>query len=153
MKLRIVKRSDFEAGLFFLAAGVGIVLLSSGYQIGTTSRMGPGFFPMMLGSILAAIGAVLVGRGLLLSGRGDDTPAIDWRSAVVVLGSVAVFGLLLRMAGLLLAIVALVLIASLAAEDSRFKWSLLLAVALALFCYLIFVAGLGLPLPIMPRAI
>lgn len=153
MKLKIVNRSDFEAGLFFAASGIGVVVLSSGYIVGSVSSMGPGYFPIMLGLTLTVIGAILLGRSLFLSGSDGDVPPIEWRSAAIILASVALFGVLLRTAGLLLAIPALVLLASLAADAARLKLTLLLALALALFCYLIFVAALGLPLPVLPTAI
>ena len=81
---------DFFAGLLFVAVGVAAIIISSGYTLGTAAHMGPGYFPRMLGILLAAIGAVLSLRSLRL--RGESLPAWKWRPTVVVLGSVVLFG-------------------------------------------------------------
>ena len=137
--------SDLATGVVFAAIGIGFVMLASDYRLGTARQMGPGYFPTLLGWLLAAIGAVLVLRGALAGHGGIER--IAWRKLAVVTLALVLFGLLLRGAGLVPATLALAIVGLRASE--RFSWSAALGLggALALFCWAVFTRGLGLPLP------
>ena len=77
---------DFVAGLIFLAFGIAAIALSSGYPLGTAARMGPGYFPRILGILLVVLGAALTLRALRL--HGSPIPSWKWRPTLVVITSV-----------------------------------------------------------------
>ncbi|MCX7813879.1 MAG: tripartite tricarboxylate transporter TctB family protein [Tepidimonas ignava] len=139
---------DVLGGALMVAVGAGAALYAQQhYELGELRNMGPGFFPVALGWLLAALGVLIALPALL---RGGEPIVLAGRAAVAVLGSLVVFGLLLKPAGLVLATVAAVLLASLA--DARYRWRtrLLTAGVIAALAWLIFIAGLGMVLPTWP---
>lgn len=135
-------------GLLMAAVGAGAALYAQAeYDFGELRNMGPGFFPVVLGWVLAALGLLIALPALL---RRGEAVTLATRAALCVVGALVVFGLLLKTAGLVLATMASVLLASLA--DARFTWRtrLLTAVAIAALAWLIFIAGLGMVLPTWP---
>ena len=142
---------DFFAGLLFIAFGMAAIVIGSNYALGSAARMGPGFFPFYLGLMLAMLGVLIAWTGLR-SHRGDDgkLERFYWKPIITVLGSVVGFGLLLKPIGMLLAGVLLVLGASLGSEEFNFRKVLVLAIILSVFCALVFVVGLKLPIPLCP---
>jgi hypothetical protein len=145
---RIRNPKDFCAGALFVAVGVATVLLSTRYTLGTAARMGPGYFPRMLGILLIVLGGVLAARGFKFSGSGF-TP-FRWRPALVVLGSVVLFGAIVRPLGVALSTVILIVAASAASHEFRPRESLVVGVLLAALAVGVFVVGLQLQLPIWP---
>src|SRR5512143_4110602 len=101
---------DFFAGLLFIAFGVAAIVIGSNYALGTAARMGPGYFPRILGILLVTLGAVLAGRATRL--HGVPMPRLKWRPTLVVLGSVVLFGFIVEQAGLLVSTVVLIVGAS-----------------------------------------
>ena len=135
---------DIGAGLIFIAIGVLFGLGSLGLELGTPLRMGPGYFPLVLAGILVVLGLVI-----LASGFGHPTTgslAVPWRGLVLVLSAPVVFGLTVRVLGLVPAVMLVVLISSFASRRMSMLLALVLTVALTLFCVLVFSFGLGLPL-------
>jgi len=142
---------DFFAGLLFIAFGIAAVVIGSGYALGTAARMGPGYFPRILGLLLIVLGLALALRALRLS--GPPIPAFKWRPLLVVLGSVAAFGLIVNYAGVVLSTIFLIVAASAASHEFRPRESLIAGVALAALAVGVFVLGLKLQLPIWPPII
>ncbi|TSE25573.1 tripartite tricarboxylate transporter TctB family protein [Tepidimonas aquatica] len=139
---------DVLGGALMVAVGAGAALYAQQhYELGELRNMGPGFFPVALGWLLAGLGALVAVPALL---RGGEPIVLARRAAAAVLGALMVFGLLLKPAGLVLATVAAVLLASLA--DARYRWRtrLLTALVIAALAWLIFIAGLGMVLPTWP---
>jgi hypothetical protein len=141
-----LRSQDFLAGLLFVAAGLFFFWMSQDYAMGTTRRMGPGYFPAVLSVLL-----VLIGIGVLLAALRVAEPVRGFAMRgflAVILGTVA-FGVLVRDAGIVVAVMALVLIS--AAGNPRTRWLPMLALAagMALFCWLVFVKALGLPIPVL----
>jgi len=136
----------FLSGLFFMLVGVGAVLMSMHLEFGTLRAIGPGFFPTVLGVILAVLGAILVFRAFVV----DPEPYVssDLKVAALVLGGSALFGILIRPAGLVIAIVAMILTAALATKELSFREAVLVAAGLAIGSVLVFVYALGLPIPV-----
>lgn len=145
MPTRIRNQQDFWSGLIFLAVGLAAYWLGADYDRGSDGVMGPGYFPAALSIVLSLIGAVCIVRSLFGARVGIDGWAV--RNGVLVLASVVLFGLLLRGAGLVIAVLVLTLVSGHA--HRRFRWGpyLVLAAALACFSALIFIKGLGLPMP------
>jgi putative tricarboxylic transport membrane protein len=140
---------DFWSGVIFGGTGLAAVVLGRDYSMGTATKMGPGYFPTVLGVLLALIGLVLVVRAFLT--RGEPIRGIAIRALVLVLGATIVFGLLLRGAGMVIALVVLVLVSAAASRLVLWRPAVVLAVGLAAFSTLVFAKLLGLPIPVVGR--
>lgn len=149
---RFVRNSDVQSGFAFIAFGVGALFLALGYPRGTPGQMGPGFFPFWLGVLLAIVGVAVLVKGLR-SGASDPMARIEWRALAAITVAVVVSGLLLRPAGLAIAIPALVVISALASRDLRPVTVAVTAAVLTFMAWLIFIAGLGLRIPVIGPAI
>jgi hypothetical protein len=147
--LRIRSPSDFWCGLLFVALGTLTVVLAQEYRFGTSARMGPGYFPALLGGLLALIGLTLSVPALFAA--GDPLPRIHLRPLVMVLLGIAAFGVTLEYLGLVAAIVALVVIGGLADRDLRPLEIVGVAAFMVAFSTLIFVVLLGLPFRLWPN--
>ena len=139
---------DFYAGLLFIAFGIGAIVIGSNYARGTAARMGPGYFPRILGILLILLGGILVLRALRL--QGTPVPAFKWRPTLIVLGSVVVFGLVVEHLGLMLSTIGLIFGASTASPEFRWKEALIMGIFFALLAIGVFVWGLKLQLPVWP---
>jgi Tripartite tricarboxylate transporter TctB family len=158
----IKSQKDFFAGLLFLVLGVAFALGARTYNVGTGARMGPGYFPLMLGVLLAILGTVEIIKALVNGKRGGDKIGKwAWRPIVFVLGANLAFGVLLGglpsikvpAMGMIIAIYALVTIASLGGERFKLKDVLILATILAIGSYLAFIVLLKLQIPVWPTLI
>ena len=139
---------DFVAGLLFVAVGIAAIVIGSNYPLGTAARMGPGYFPRILGILLIVLGAALALRALRLN--GPKLPGWHWRPTLIVLGSVVLFGAIVRTVGVALSTVLLIVTASAASHEFRPRESLIAGVLLAALAVGVFVIGLQLQLPIWP---
>lgn len=146
--MQIKAPKDFWAGLMFLAFGVGFAWAAQNYQMGTAVRMGPAYFPTMLGGLLAVLGLVVFVQSFVVA--GERLAGFFLKPLILVLGGVVIFALLLRPLGLIAAIFALTVVAALGGYDFRWKEVLILYVCLAIFAVLVFVKGLGLPFTLCP---
>jgi hypothetical protein len=139
---------DFWSGVIFVAIGIFTIVYGTKYTIGTAARMGPGYFPRILGILLILLGLVLALRALRL--QGAPIPKWHWRPTIVVLGSVVVFGAIVQHVGVALSTVILIVLASAASHEFRPKEALISGVFLAALAVGVFVVGLKLQLPIWP---
>jgi uncharacterized membrane protein len=139
---------DFLAGLLFIVLGGLAVALARDYPIGSTMRMGPGYFPTVLGGILLLFGVYVLLRGV----RSGDEVKGEWgyRPLALITLSIVLFGFLLDRAGMVPAIVTMLFIAAAAGREFRFKEVLLLAVVMTAFSVAVFSYGLKLPYPLLP---
>lgn len=147
--VRIRHPKDFWSGVLFAAVGVGAIVLGSRYTLGSAARMGPGYFPRVLGMLLVALGAMLALRALSVD--GPKVERFRWWPTLLVLGSVVVFGQIVQTVGLALSTVLLIVVASSASREFRWKEALVAGVALATLATGVFIVGLNLTLPIWPR--
>ncbi|MHA6688079.1 tripartite tricarboxylate transporter TctB family protein [Mesorhizobium sp. A556] len=150
MTLRIKSQVDFLAGLMFTILGVAFTLLSLRYRLGSAGSMGPGYFPMVLGLLLAVLGLIV----LAASTTGEEEDAletINLRPVGLVTGAVALFGTFLVPLGLLVSSFMLIVLSALASKEFHWRYAVLTAIVMIVACYLMFVVGLGLPMPIWPR--
>jgi len=110
--------------------------------------MGPGYFPTVLGWVLAVFGVVSIGRSFVRP--GEPISAIAWRPLLLVLGATVLFGFLLPRAGLLIALPCLIVVGALGSRNSRLDATSIAAlVGLVAFCVVVFVKGLGVPMPLI----
>ena len=139
---------DFWAGLLFVGLGIFALILGSNYTLGTAARMGPGYFPRILGLLLIVLGGIIVVSGL--RGHGEGIPPFKWRPLVVVLGSVVLFGFIVAKLGVAISTVILILTASAASHEFRPREAVMSGVFLAALAVGVFIIGLSLQLPIWP---
>jgi len=139
---------DFYSGLIFIAFGVGAIVIANNYPLGTAARMGPGYFPRILGILLILLGAALSLRALKL--KGEPIAAWKWRPLLTVLGSVVLFGYIVNLAGLVVSTIILIVMSSWASTEFRLKESIISGVLLSALVVGVFVIGLKLQLPIWP---
>jgi len=139
---------DFLAGLLFIILGGLAVVFARDYPIGSAMRMGPGYFPTVLGAILLLFGGYVMLRGI--RSREKVKGEWGWRPLALITLSIVLFGFLLDRLGLIPAIIALFFAAAAAGREFRFKEVLLLAVVMTAFVVGVFIYGLKLPYPLFP---
>jgi hypothetical protein len=139
---------DFFAGLIFIGFGLAAIIIGSNYSLGTAARMGPGYFPRILGILLLLLGAALALRALKI--KGAPLPEWQWRPMLIVLGSVIAFGLVVTRLGLILSTIGLVFASSIASHEFRPKEALISGILFAALAAGVFVFGLNLQLPLWP---
>lgn len=146
MNIRTPK--DFWSGLMFLAFAAVALFTARGYSLGTAGRMGPGYFPILLGGVLGLLGLVLVARSLVIGGEAIGRPRLV--PLIVIALAVCLFALAIERLGLLIALIATTAVSALASRESRPLEMATLAFALAIVAVAVFVYALRLPLPIWP---
>lgn len=160
--MKIKSQKDFFAGLMFVLVGIGFAWGATTYNVGTGARMGPGYFPLMLGILLAVLGLIVVFTSLVVqTADGEPIGSIAWKPLVFIISANLIFGVLLGglpgiglpAMGLIIAIYALVLVAGLAGPNPSLKLSLILATVLAVGSYLAFIVGLKLQFQVWPTFI
>ncbi|HEX6138658.1 MAG TPA: tripartite tricarboxylate transporter TctB family protein [Casimicrobiaceae bacterium] len=139
---------DFWSGALFIAIGIATLVLGSKYALGTAARMGPGYFPRILGILLIVLGGILAVRAMRTAGA--PVSRVHWRPTLIVLGSVVLFGAIVRTLGVALSTVILIMTASAASHEFRPRESLVVGACLAALAVGVFVVGLQLQLPIWP---
>lgn len=139
---------DFWTGIIYLIFGCTALLIGRDYGMGSAMRMGPGYFPVVLAGLLVLFGLIALVRAFIRPGEAIGGFAL--KPTVLVLGGTLLFGFLMQRAGLIVAILALVLLAASASEKFRFEWKATAGlIALVAFCALVFVKGLGVPMPLV----
>ena len=139
---------DFWTGVLYFGFGAIAFWVARDYSFGTASRMGAGYFPTVLSGLLMFFGVLALLRGI--SKRGAPFGAFAWKPALVITASTLAFGLLLTRAGLIISLVVLIFGSASSSAKFRFEWrATLLALGLIVFCVLVFVMGLGLPMPLL----
>ncbi|RJG23433.1 tripartite tricarboxylate transporter TctB family protein [Massilia cavernae] len=137
---------DFWTGIIFLFFGLGAVIIGMDYEMGTAGRMGPAYFPTVLGVMLSLIGGIAVVRSFLR--EGEAVGKFHLKNIVLILAAVILFGFLIRRAGLVPAALAIVMLSAFASPKFRWAQAAVLAAGLAIFAYVVFVKLLGLPMPV-----
>jgi len=164
VKIRIKSQQDWWAGLMFIAIGLFFIVVAlgtpefidrlvgtrliPGYQMGSSVRMGPAYFPVMLGGLLAFLGLLVLLDALVE--EGPKVAKFHFRPLFFIAVSSLAFAYLLKPLGLVLAAVILVFIAAFGGHEFKWKEVAILSVVLVIFSVLVFVKGLTLPFPICP---
>jgi hypothetical protein len=148
--LRIKNFKDFYTGILFMSFGGAFTWGATRYALGTAAKMGPGYFPFILGGLLTVLGVIVFTRSLLIATEDSRVGRFAVKASVLMFGSIAAFALLLRTAGLVVSIFAIILISSLASHESRFKETLISAIVLCAASLAMFVYGLNLQIPVWP---
>jgi hypothetical protein len=143
MKLALRNNKDFWAGLMFAGTGAGAMFIARTYPFGTTLRMGPGYFPRVLGGILICFGIYVMLRGL----RSNEEIKGNWsiRALIVLPLSMVLFGVVMELGGFIPALAVLIFVSAASGREFKFKEVLLLTVLLSVMSVAMFIWGLGLP--------
>jgi len=139
---------DFWSGVMFCAFAVVAVLAARGYSLGSAGKMGPGYFPLLLGGLLGVLGVILIGRSLVLD--GEPVPRFHLLPLAVIAVAVALFGLMIEPVGLVVSLALLVVLSAWAGPQFRLTETAALAAALIVFSIGVFVYALGLSLNVWP---
>jgi hypothetical protein len=160
--MNIKSQKDFFSGLLFMGVGVAFAWGATNYSVGTGARMGPGYFPLMLGVLMALLGTVITFNSLVVETEdGDKIGSWAFKPLFFIIAANLVFGLMLGglpsvkipAMGLIVGIYALTFIASLAGEEFKVKEVAILATILAIMSYLAFIVLLKLQFPVWPTFI
>ena len=138
-------RKDLAAGAVFTGFGLAFAITSLTYEVGTPLRMGPGFFPLVLGGVLVVLGVAIAIAGFLAGGSSDIGP-VPWRALLLLTAAILFFGFTVRDLGLVPALFVSVLLAGLAGRSARVVPAVVIAVSLTALSVLIFVYALQLRL-------
>jgi hypothetical protein len=147
MKLALSNNKDVWAGLLLIAIGAAAILIARDYPFGTALRMGPGFFPIMLGGLLIVFGLTILAIGL----RRGESMVGSWspRALIILPLSLVLFGLLMEYAGFVPAMLVLIFGSATASAEFRFVEVLLFSLGLTALSAAVFVWALGLPYPLI----
>jgi Tripartite tricarboxylate transporter TctB family len=149
--MKIKSPKDFWSGLMFVASGLFFALWAiTHYQMGTAVRMGPAYFPAMLGGLLVVLGLIILASSLVM--EGPKVPQFFFRPLLMISLGLVLYGYLMKPLGLVGATAALVYVGALGGHEFRWKEVTILYVILILFSWLVFVKGLSLPFPLWPAA-
>lgn len=160
--MKIQSQKDFFSGLLFTGVGVAFAWGATTYKIGTGARMGAGYFPFILGLILAVLGSSIALKALTVpTDDGDKIGKIAWKPLFFIILANLVFGACigglpiigLQPLGLVVGIYLLAFIAANGGEAFRFKEILIVATLLVLMSYLAFIVLLKLQIPVLPAFI
>jgi Tripartite tricarboxylate transporter TctB family len=146
--MRIRAPKDFWAGVMFCGFAAVAILTARGYALGSAGKMGPGYFPLLLGFVLAGLGAILIARSVALD--GEPLPRFHVRPLLIIAVAVCLFGALIEPAGLIVALAILTVLSAWAGPHFRLPEALALTAALIVFSIGVFVYALGLPLNTWP---
>ncbi len=147
MKLELRNNKDFWAGLVFAGTGAAAMFIAQHYPFGTTLRMGPGYFPRVLGGILVLFGLYVMVRGLRINEKIQGNWSV--RALIVLPLSMVLFGILMEYFGFLPALVTLVFGSAASSREFKFSEVLLLTLLLTVLSVALFIWGLGLPYPLV----
>jgi hypothetical protein len=160
--VKIKSQKDFYSGLLYTVVGAAFAYGATSYNIGTGARMGPGYFPLLLGSLLAIIGGIIIFKSLVVeTPTGDRVGSWAWKPLSFIIAGNLLFGVLLGglpsiklpAMGLIVAIYGTTLVVSMAGDKFKLKEVLILATVLSVLSYLAFIVLLKLQFPVWPSFI
>jgi hypothetical protein len=148
--MQIRNHRDFWSGVLFIVTGSLFALLSQQYTVGTAAKMGPGYFPTMLGGLMALLGLMLLVPAVRAGSPETRIARPDFRTIGLILGAVALYAATLPTLGFIVSLVLLVIVSSFASHEFSLKSTMISAVALLIGSWLVFVKGLELQFPFLP---
>lgn len=142
---------DFWSGILFASLGLIFVFFAQEHELGSAARMGPAYFPTLLGGSLAALGCFIAIKAYFSkpSAQGHVS-RFQWPILGLILGAVLAFSLLLEHLGLMLSIAVMIVIASMASPQTRLKETLAMIAILDAVAYATFIYGIGMLIPVWP---
>jgi len=148
MNLEWRTNKDLWAGLMYIGTGALGMWIARDYPFGSALRMGPGYFPTVLGGIMVAMGIYVLVLGLR---KDHEKIQGNWsiRALIVLPISMVVFGILMEEAGFIPAMLALIPISAAAGRDFKWVEVVPLTIGLTILCAAGFIFALGLPYPLI----
>jgi hypothetical protein len=146
----IKSKKDLYAGLMFISIGAFFALWATNYPMGTAVRMGPAYFPTILGALLAMLGLIITIRGF--TSPDEDPRPTQLKPLLLINGAAVVFGLLIDplKIGFVGAVIVSVIVCASGGYEFKWKEAVIEAIVLIVVCYGAFVYGLGLPFRLFP---
>ena len=152
MKARIKAPKDFWAAVMFIGVGAFFMIWAlTHYQMGTAVRMGPAYFPAVLGGLMVFLGLLVFIESLTM--EGPPVPTMKFRPLILISGACVIYGYMMKPLGLILATALLVFISAFGGHEFKWREVSVLYLVLIVFSLLVFVKGLTLPFPICPAFI
>jgi hypothetical protein len=148
--MRIRNKKNFWAGIMFIAFGLFFSGFGAQYAIGTAARMGPGYVPTALGVIVILLGMALSAGALFAKATAENVEKFAFREIILIIGSVVLFGVLLKPLGLIASLFVLVAVSSYASHEFSWRGMLINAVVLTVLCVVVFVWLLKLRFQLWP---
>ena len=147
MDFDLRSNKDFLAGLLFIAIGVMAVVVARGYPMGNAMRMGPAWFPTVLGGILILLGAWVTARGIR---SGEKLKGEwGWKPILMIALAILLFGFLMSRLGLVPALVAVFLVSAAGGREFRLKEVLVLTALMSAFAVVVLLYVLKIPYPLI----
>lgn len=147
-KIHIRSPKDFFAGLLFLFFGGVAAYVARDYPMGSALRMGPGYFPLVLGVLLVLLGLAACIRGLAV--KGERIEGMRFRPLLLISGAVGIFAVAIENAGIIVSTALAVAAAAAASRESRIREVVILVIVLLALAVGVFTYALGLPFKLMP---
>ena len=148
--MNIRNQKDFGAGLMYMLIGLFFTYVATFYPMGTSAKMGPGYFPFWLGIVMTVLGLFILIKSLSAKAAIEKIPPFNWKVIGLITGSVVLYGLLLPTMGFIVAVFVLVFMSASASHEFHWKGTLVNATFLIVFTYSVFVLGLNLQFPLFP---
>ena len=149
--MKIKSQRDFFSGLMFIVVGVIFAVGATNYSMGSSAKPGAGYFPLILSVILSILGAIVLFKSLTIETEGGDPIGdIAWKPLLVIVASIAVFGLALPRLGMFVTIPLLIIMVSFAGDEFSWKGVIATSIVLTVGSWVIFIWGLGLTIPLKP---
>lgn len=144
--MKIKSQEDFWSGMMFIGFGLLAMFISRDYPFGSAMRMGPGYFPIVLGGMLILFGVIVT-----LTAFKFEGPAIEpfaWRPMIFLSVAFAIFGWGMDRLGFVPSMIALIVLC--AAAGREFKWVevIIMTIVLIVGSWALFIYGLDLPYPL-----
>lgn len=143
LAVKLMTDKDFGSGLLFALAGIIGLVLTSSFEFGSTAEPGPGFFPIVLSTLLILIG-IAVALSVLLRDV-DPMSAIAMRPFLLITCAVCIFAVCIERFGLMPSVFVTAIIASFARANYGWAHRILAAAGIALFSAALFIGALNLP--------
>jgi hypothetical protein len=146
VRVQRINHRDLLLGAIFALIGAGFVIAARGLDMGTTQRMGPGLFPLLLASVLMLLGIAIAAQSFF--SPEESIGKVPWRGLVLLLAAPVLFGITVRGLGLIGAVALAIVTSTFASQRAGLVLAGLLTLGLTIFCVLVFSYGLGLPIPL-----
>jgi drug/metabolite transporter (DMT)-like permease len=152
--MKIKSQRDFWSGIMFILVGAAFAWGALNYNFGSSARPGPAYFPFGLGVLMSVLGAMVLFKALTFEVEGGDPIGhVAWKPLLVIVGAVASFGWVLPHLGMVIALPVLIVVSAAASDEFHWKDAIINAVVLTVGCWVIFIYGLKLTIPLWPSFI
>jgi len=147
--LKVLNPQDFYGGMALILLALAAFVASNDLPGMRGFAFGPGTAPRLFAFTLALLSLAVVITGLMA--KGPDVTPYNIRGTVFILGAILTFAATIRPLGLVIASFSTIVICAAAAEDVRWRETVLWAAVLTTFCAFLFPYGLNLPFQLWPR--